>query len=54
MKFDSYHPGIQFIYKNAEFRKYCEENRCDKYNANYSCPPAGKTGKDIALVAFAI
>lgn len=24
---------------NAEFRKYCEDNVCGKYNANYSCPP---------------
>lgn len=22
-----------------EFRMFCEENRCGKYNANYSCPP---------------
>lgn len=21
------------------FRPFCEENRCGKYNANYSCPP---------------
>lgn len=24
---------------NPEFRRFCEENRCGKYNANYSCPP---------------
>ena len=24
---------------NGVFRKYCEENYCGKYNANYSCPP---------------
>lgn len=24
---------------NPQFRIYCEENRCGKYNANYSCPP---------------
>lgn len=24
---------------NPEFRKYCEQNLCGKYNANYSCPP---------------
>jgi len=23
----------------AEFRRYCEENACGKYNINYSCPP---------------
>lgn len=22
------------------FRKFCEDNLCGKYNANYSCPPA--------------
>lgn len=27
------------IVVNPEFRPYCEENRCGKYNANYSCPP---------------
>lgn len=24
---------------NPEFRKFCEDNLCGKYNANYSCPP---------------
>ena len=24
---------------NSEFRKYCEENLCGRYGANYSCPP---------------
>ena len=24
---------------DAKFRKYCEENLCGKYGANYSCPP---------------
>ncbi len=24
---------------NPAFRAFCEENRCGKYNANYSCPP---------------
>lgn len=24
---------------DKKFRAYCEENRCGKYNANYSCPP---------------
>lgn len=23
----------------GEFRKYCEQNACGNYNANYSCPP---------------
>ena len=25
---------------NLDFRKYCEENVCSRYMANYSCPPA--------------
>lgn len=24
---------------NGEFRKFCEDNLCGNYNANYSCPP---------------
>lgn len=24
---------------NGEFRAFCEENRCGRYGANYSCPP---------------
>ena len=24
---------------DASFRKFCEDNLCGKYNANYSCPP---------------
>ena len=24
---------------NPEFLKYCEENRCGNYGANYACPP---------------
>jgi len=24
---------------NPEFRKYCAENLCGQYNANYTCPP---------------
>lgn len=24
---------------DPKFRIYCEENRCGRYNANYSCPP---------------
>lgn len=24
---------------NSEYLKYCEENRCGNYNANYACPP---------------
>ena len=25
---------------DGSFRKFCEDNLCGKYNANYSCPPA--------------
>ena len=24
---------------DADFLKYCEENKCGNYGANYSCPP---------------
>ena len=24
---------------DGSFRKFCEDNLCGKYNANYSCPP---------------
>lgn len=30
----------QTIPINPQFRKYCQENICGNYNANYSCPPA--------------
>lgn len=29
------------------FRKFCEENLCGKYNANYSCPPACGTVEEL-------
>lgn len=32
---------------NPEFRKYCEENRCKQYNANYSCPPLCGTTEEM-------
>lgn len=44
---------------NYDFRTFCEENRCGKYGANYSCPPDCGTpqqvhdillSKDTALV----
>ena len=43
----------------ADFRAFCEENLCGKYNANYSCPPDCGTveelhqrilGEDVILV----
>jgi predicted metal-binding protein len=27
------------IVVDSSFRKFCEDNLCGKYNANYSCPP---------------
>lgn len=32
---------------NPQFRIYCEENRCGKYNANYSCPPDCGTPEEL-------
>ena len=32
---------------NAEFRRFCEDNLCGKYNANYSCPPACGTVEEV-------
>ena len=27
------------VVQDPSFRKFCEDNLCGKYNANYSCPP---------------
>ena len=32
---------------NAEFVKYCEENRCGNYGANYACPPDCGTPEEM-------
>lgn len=32
---------------NKDFRAFCEENRCGKYNANYSCPPDCGTVEEL-------
>lgn len=32
---------------NKDFRSFCEENRCGKYNANYSCPPDCGTVEEL-------
>ena len=32
---------------DAKFRVFCEENRCGKYNANYSCPPDCGTVEEL-------
>ena len=33
---------------DAGFLKYCEENKCGNYNANYSCPPSCGTPQEMA------
>ena len=38
---------------NGEFRKFCEDNLCGKYNANYSCPPACGTVEEVHSRLFA-
>lgn len=32
---------------NPDFRKYCEENVCGKYDTNYSCPPYCGTAEEM-------
>ena len=32
---------------DGKFRVFCEENRCGKYNANYSCPPDCGTVEEL-------
>lgn len=32
---------------NEKFRAFCEENRCGRYNANYSCPPDCGTVEEL-------
>ena len=29
------------------FRRFCEENLCGKYGANYTCPPDCGTAEDM-------
>ena len=38
---------------NGEFRKFCEDNLCGKYNANYSCPPGCGTVEEVHRRLFA-
>ena len=38
---------------NDSFRKFCEDNLCGKYNANYSCPPACGTVEEVHQRLFA-
>lgn len=32
---------------DGAFRKFCEDNLCGKYNANYSCPPECGTVEEV-------
>lgn len=32
---------------NPEFRKFCEDNLCGKYGANYACPPDCGTVEEV-------
>ena len=32
---------------DGSFRKFCEDNLCGKYNANYSCPPGCGTVDEV-------
>ncbi|MBQ8621060.1 MAG: DUF2284 domain-containing protein [Oscillospiraceae bacterium] len=38
---------------NGAFRKFCEDNLCGKYNANYSCPPGCGTVEEVHQRLFA-
>lgn len=37
----------------GEFRKFCEDNLCGKYNANYSCPPGCGSVEEVHQRLFA-
>ena len=39
MGFNAAFAEVADIVQDPSFRKFCEENRCGNYNANYSCPP---------------
>ena len=34
---------------NGDFRRFCEENRCGQYGANYSCPPTCGTPREMEM-----
>ena len=38
---------------DGAFRKFCEDNLCGKYNANYSCPPGCGTVEEVHKRLFA-
>ena len=35
------------VVQDPSFRKFCEDNLCGKYNANYSCPPDCGTVEEV-------
>ena len=37
---------------DGSFRKFCEDNLCGKYNANYSCPPGCGTVEEVRQRLF--
>lgn len=41
------------VLQKEEYRVYCEENRCGKYNANYSCPPDCGTVEELKAKVLA-
>ena len=38
---------------DGSVRKFCEDNLCGKYNANYSCPPGCGTVEEVHQRLFA-
>ena len=38
---------------DGSFRKFCEDNLCGKYNANYSCPPGCGMVEEVCERLFA-
>ena len=44
-------PAVE-IPVDGSFRKFCEDNLCGKYNANYSCPPACGTVEEVRQRLF--
>lgn len=39
--------SVEKLVFNPEFRKYCEENVCGNYGANYACPPDCGTPQEM-------
>ncbi len=39
--------GTEKVEFSFEFRKYCEDNLCGQYGANYSCPPDCGTPEEM-------